>query len=94
MAVDRGRVAVFAAEDVVKRHIGALGLDVPQRDVDAADGIVQHRAVAPVAVDHHQAEQFLDAASVAAKQQRLEVLLDRRGHGMVALREGSAAKAV
>ena len=42
-------VADLAAEQLVERQAGALAENVPQRDVDAAHRVEQHRAVAPVA---------------------------------------------
>ena len=46
-----------------------FALDVPQRHVDAADGVVQHRAVAPVGVDVHHVPQVFDVGRVAALEQ-------------------------
>ena len=65
--VDVGRFPALAAQQVVDRHAGQLALDVPQRLVDARDRVVEHRAVAPVAVDHAHLPDFLDATHVPAQ---------------------------
>ena len=87
-------LATLAAQQLVDRHVGLLALDVPQRLVDAGDGVVEHRPVAPVAVHHHHAKEFLDARDIAADEEGLEVMLDGRLHGEDALCEGGAAQAV
>ena len=71
---------------------GQLALDVPQGHVDAGDGVVQHRAVAPVAVDHRHLKGLFDPRDVAADDERLEVMLDGRVYRVEALGEGRTPK--
>ena len=66
-----GAVAHLAAEQLVERQAGALTLDVPQRDVDAAHRIEQDRAVAPVRAHVARLPDVLDLVDVAADQERL-----------------------
>ena len=73
---------------------GLAALDVPQRLVDAADGVVQHRAVAPVGAVVHRLPDVVDAVGGLADQERLQILLDGRHDQVGALREGAAAVAV
>ena len=83
MGIDRRRLAALAAQQLVDRHVGQLALDIPQGLVDAGDGVVEHRAVAPVALHHAHLEQLFDARDIFAEHERLEVALDggmtRRG---------------
>ena len=60
--------------------LGPLALDVPERHVDAAHRVEQHRAVPPVRADVGRLPDVLDLVGVAADQERLEVLLDGRLH--------------
>ena len=94
MRVGVGRLAAFAADQLVDGHVGLPALDVPERLVDAADGVVQRRAVAPVGAVVARLPDVLDAVHRLADEERLEVALDRRVDQVGALREGAAAVAV
>ena len=83
----------LAAEQLIERHPGALALDVPERDVDAAHRVEEHRPVAPVRAHVARLPDVLDLVDVAADEERLEVLVDRRLHDERALRERRAAPA-
>ena len=87
-------LAALAAEQLIDRHAGLAALDVPQRLVDAADGVVQHRAVAPVGAVVAGLPDVVDAVGGLADQERLQILLDRGIDQVGALREGGAAVAV
>ena len=94
MTIEVHRFARLAAQKLEHRHAGHAALDVPQRLVDAANGVVFHRAVAPVGgVVGHLPDVF-DTVDGAAHQQRLEIELHRRLHQIGALGEGAAAIAV
>ena len=43
-----GGFAALAAQKLVDRHARLASFDIPERLIDAADGVVQHRAIAPV----------------------------------------------
>ena len=88
------RLARLAAEKLVHGHPGLAALDVPQRHVDAADGVVEHGAVAPVGARVERLPGVLDPVRGLADQERLQVALHRRHHEVGALREGGAAVAV
>ena len=94
MHVDGGGTAAATAPELVAGHAGRLALDVPQRHLHRAHGVVQHRAVAPVAVVHGAVPEVGDGAGVAADGERLQVPLDGRLHRPEALGEGAAAPAV
>ena len=88
-----GAVPHLAAEQLIERHAGALALDVPQRDVDAAHRVEEHAAVPPVRAHVARLPDVLDLVDVAADQERLQILLDRGLHDQRALGEGRAAPA-
>ena len=73
---------------------GPLALDVPERHVDAAHRVEQHRAVPPVRADVRRLPDVLDLVDVAADQERLQVLVDGRLHHAGALGERGTAQAV
>src|ERR1035438_215769 len=87
-------LAAFSARKLVHRHAGLPALDVPERLVHAADGVVQHRAVLPVGAVVTGLPDVFDAVGVLAHQERLQVAFHRRLHQVGALREGGAAVAV
>ena len=70
MRVAGHREAALAPEQLVDRHVGPLALDVPQGLVQAAQGIVQHRAVAPVGAGVGVLPHVLDAIHVPALGER------------------------
>ena len=86
--------AAAAAPELVARKAGGLALDVPERHLHGAYRVVQHRAVAPVAVVHGAVPEVGDGRRVAADRERLHVALDRGLHGPEPLREGATAPAV
>ena len=83
-----GGFAALAASQLVDGHAGLAALDVPQSLVDAADGIVQYRAVFPVRAVVAGLPDVFDAIGGFADEERLEVSLDCGLHQVGALREG------
>ena len=84
----------LAAQQAVDGQARDLALDVPQRHVDAGDGVVEHGAVAPVggAVEHLPG--VLDVVHVAADHRGAEVFVNGGLDRQNALGEGGAAEAV
>ena len=87
-------LAALSAQHLVHRHAGLAALDVPERLVDAADGVVQHRPVAPVRAVVAGLPGVFDAVRRLADEKRLQILLNCRVHQLRPLREGRAAVAV
>ena len=89
-----GRHAGLPAQELIDRHVGALGLDVPQSLVHAAHGVVKHRPVAPVGTHIHRLPNVFDMVGVFADQERLEKLVDGGDDGFRALIERRTAEAI
>ena len=68
-------LATRAAEKLIERHVGGLGLDVPKRGIDAGDRRHGDRAAAPIGALVEILPDVLDAARVAADQERDEMVL-------------------
>ena len=79
--VHGGRLSRLAAEQVVDRHPRHLALDVPQGLVDAADGVVEDGAVAPVGGHVAGLPYVLDFGRVLADEAGFQVIVDGFGHG-------------
>ena len=94
MRVAGGGFAALAAQKLVNRHIRLAALDIPEGLVHAADGVVQHRTVAPVGAVVAGLPNVFDLVGALAGEEGAEILLDRRIHQFGALREGRAAVAV
>ena len=94
VGVGVGGFAALAAGELIDGHAGLAALDVPQRLVDAADGVVEHGAVLPVGAVVAGLPDVFDAVGGFAEQERLEVFLDRGLDQVGALREGGAAVAI
>ena len=62
--------------------------------VHAAQGVAQHRAVAPVGADEGRLPKVFDAQRVLAQQEGLQVAVHGRGDYAGPLGEGGAAQAV
>ncbi len=84
----------LSPQQLVKGHPRTFALDVPQRLVDAGDGVVEHGAVPPIAVDHRHLPRLLDPVDVTADQERVEVLFDRGVDGPEALGKRRATQPV
>src|SRR5205823_3882224 len=93
-AINRHADAALAAKQLIKRHPGALGLDVPEGGIDSAKGVHEHRAIAPIGALIHRLPEILDVVRLLAAQKRIEVLLDGRSDGPDALSEGCATDTV
>src|SRR5262249_49859630 len=94
VAVGVDGLAAFAAEELIHGHAGPLAEDVPQGHVHAADGVVEHRAVAPVGADERGLPDVLDLGGVLADEERLEEAVDGGLNHASALGEGGTAQAV
>ena len=81
MHVYGGGLTGAAAQQVVHRHVRHLALDVPQRLVDAAQGVSKDGAVAPVGTDVGRLPDVLNVGDAAADEKRAEVVIDRRLDG-------------
>jgi len=68
--VDGHALATFAAKQLVQGHPGQLALDVPQRHVNAGDGVVLDRAIAPVGILVHQLPKLFDRMGIARPTSR------------------------
>ena len=89
-----GRFAALPAQQLIDGHPRLASLDVPERLVDAADGVVQHRAVAPVGAVVAGLPGVVDPVGRLADQERLQVFLDGGNHQVGPLRERGAPVAV
>src|SRR5206468_4477390 len=66
-------VAERPAEQLVHRHAERLGLDIPERQLDARDGLVAHAAEGLARVSEHVPVQALDRPRILADEQMREV---------------------
>src|SRR5215208_1118349 len=94
MNIDGRGGSTATAEQVVQGHPRQFSLDVPERHVDAGDGIVQHRSAPPVGADREHRPDVFDVVHRAPDDLRLDVLLDRGGDSQRTLGEGGAAETV
>ena len=74
MGVGAQIVAHLAAEQAPDRHAERLAENVPERDLDAADGRHALDPEAPEAVPGQDLVALLDVAGILPDQQRLEIL--------------------
>src|SRR5262245_20457728 len=94
MAISIGGFPAFASEQLVNGHPRLPSLDVPKRLVDAANGVVQHRAIAPVRAVVARLPDIVDAIGGLAHEEGLEVSVNRGIDQIGALRKGAAAVAI
>src|SRR5262249_9936264 len=76
VAIRIDRLAALAPEELVDRHACALAEDIPQGHVDAADGVAEHRPVAPVRAEEAGTLNVLDGGRVLADEEGLEEAVD------------------
>jgi len=94
VAVDHDGLARGAAQKLVKRQAGHLGLDVPQRHIDGGDGRHGHRAAPPVGALVEILPDVLDLVGVAADKAGNDVVGEIAGDGQFAAVERGVADAV
>src|SRR5438105_14376050 len=68
VTVGRDRKTALPAQQMIKGHVGALRIDVPQRLIEAAQGAVRYRAVSPVGAYVGRLPQVLDVRRVAPQR--------------------------
>ena len=93
MGVGEDLVAGGAAEELVDGDVQGLALDVPQCQVDGADGGHGHRPAAPVGAAVEVLPGVFDPVRVPAQQCRGEVVAEVAGDGEFAAVEGGVAPA-
>lgn len=81
VCVGLGAGAHAAAEQRVQGRPEALGLQVPQGDVDAAEGVAGDRTAAPVGAVEEQPVDVLDVVGVPSGEHRGEVVVEDRADG-------------
>src|ERR1700728_3447459 len=89
-----GGLATLAPKELIDGHTRLAAFDIPQRLVHAADGIIQHGAVAPIGAVIAGLPDIVDAVGVFTDQKRAQIFFDRGVDQFGALRERSAAVAV
>ena len=94
MAVDEHRVARSAAEQLIHGRIERLAENVPERRIDRGDRRHRDRAAAPVRAFVEVLPDVLDAARVAADEQRQHVIVQVTGDRELAAVERRVAQAV
>ena len=74
VAVDHHPFARGAAQQLVKRHSGGFGFDIPQRHINGGNRRHGHRAAAPVSTFVEELPDIFDAVSITANQLRTKVI--------------------
>ena len=91
--IDHHAAAAGAAEQLVERHPGRLGLEVPQRGVDGGDRAHRHRPAPPVGAAVEVLPDVLDLVGVAADQAGHDVVGEVARHRQLAAVQRGVAQA-
>ena len=94
MTVDEHACAAAPAEQLVQRHAGHLGLEVPERRVHRSNRCHGHGPAAPVRAAIEELPDVLDLVRVAAQQARHDVLAQVGDDRELASVQGRVADAV
>ena len=94
MAIDRRPLAALAAQELVNRHPRPLAFDIPERLINTGDGIIEHRPIAPIAIDHRHLPDLLNPIDIATNEEGLEMALDRGVHRIKTLGKSRATDPV
>src|SRR5450631_920529 len=76
MRVAGGSFPALASQKLVHRHACLASLDIPERLIHAADGVVQHRTIAPIGAVVAGLPDVLDTIGMLADEEWAQVLLD------------------
>ena len=88
------RFPAFPTQQLIDGHSRTFPLDVPECLIDSRDGVVEDRAVAPVAVDRGHLPRFLDPVDIPTDQEGFEMLLDSSVDSIEPLCKCGASQAV
>jgi hypothetical protein len=94
LPVHQSAVTTASAEQLIQRHAGHLGLDVPERDVDCGDGAHRHGATAPVGTSIEELPDVFDPARIHADDRGCDVVREVRDDRQLAPVERGVADAV
>ena len=81
VAIDHYAFTGSAPQQLVKRHIGRFGFDIPQRHIHGGDGRHGDRAATPVRAFIEKLPDIFDAVRIATNQLWAEVVFQVRGDG-------------
>jgi len=82
---------LLPAEKLIDGHARLLTFDIPERLVNAADSVVQDRAISPIGGVVHGLPQIFDRVGRTAHEKGLQIAVDRRDYQIRPLRERRAA---
>ena len=74
MAVNHYPFTGGTAQQLVQRHIGGFGFDVPQRHIDSRDRRHGDRATTPVRAFIEELPDIFDAVGITTNQLRAEMI--------------------
>src|SRR5262249_15784510 len=94
VAIDQNRFTRSATQQLIKRHVEALGLDIPECGIDGSDGAHGDRTATPISAFVKILPGVLDFASVAVDEQRKNVVSEETGNGELGAVQGGVAKAI
>src|SRR5690606_22408248 len=77
-------VAAAATEQLIERHIGRLGLDVPERCIDSSQSGHAHRAATPVGAAVNKLPDIFNLVGVPANKYRNQIVFKVGDHGFFA----------
>ena len=84
MAINHHPIAAAPAEQLVQRHAGHLGLDIPQGNIDRGHCAHRHRPAAPIGTAIKVLPDILDPARIHADQARDHVVFQIGHHRKLA----------
>jgi len=81
MSVTVSGESAFASEQLIDGHIRPFSFYVPQGLVEAAEGVVQDRAVTPIGTRISVLPHVLYVVGVAALSKGIQIFIDGDGYG-------------
>ena len=66
MSVSGDGIPGLAAQQLIKRHIGKLTFNIPQRHIHAGYGVIHYGAISPVGIDVHHLPEIFNIVGVTA----------------------------
>ena len=93
MTIDHHPFPGCAAQQLVERHIGRFGFDIPQCHIHGGNGRHGDRTTTPVGAFIEELPDILNAVRITADQLRAEVIFQIRGHRKFTSVEGGITQA-
>src|SRR5260221_7747850 len=94
MPVAVHRFPILSTSQLINRHASLASLDIPQRLIDTADGVIQYRTISPVGAVIHGLPKIVDPIGGLADEKGAQIFFNSDVYNFGALGERSTSLSI